>query len=109
MRMMRFDLRAYGHFHDFSLELGPGLNLGYGDNEAGKSTSLRALVHFLFGFENQCSDGFRLPLPSLRVGGLIEDFEGRQIACVRRKARNDSLRGEDDVTVVPDNVLETLL
>ena len=109
MRIRRFDLRAYGHFTNLSLELSPGLNILYGDNEAGKSTALRALGQLLFGFEHLCSDGFLHPLQSLRVGGLFEDQDGRQFCCIRRKSRGDSLRGEDDVAVLPNDTLEKLL
>ncbi len=109
MRIRRFDLRAYGHFTNLSLSLAPGLNLLYGDNEAGKSTALRALGQLLFGFPNICSDGFLHPLSSLRVGGLIEQHDGGQFVCVRRKSRSESLRGEDDVAVLPDDTLDKLL
>ncbi len=53
MRIDRLDLIAYGPFSDKSLDLSDGaagLHLIYGDNEAGKSTSLRALIAWLFGF-----------------------------------------------------------
>lgn len=109
MRLRRFDLRAYGHFTDLSLDLAPGLNILYGDNEAGKSTALRALGQLLFGFTHVCHDGFLHPLQSLRVGGLIEDHAGRELACIRRKSRVDSLRAADDVTVLPNDALDKLL
>jgi uncharacterized protein YhaN len=47
MRIDRLDLLAYGPFTEQSLDLADGdsgLHLIYGDNEAGKSTSLRALI-----------------------------------------------------------------
>ncbi|MFN9913557.1 MAG: AAA family ATPase, partial [Pirellulaceae bacterium] len=53
MRIRQLDLIAFGHFTNRSIDLSQG-NLGlhmiYGPNEAGKSTSLRALTAFLFGF-----------------------------------------------------------
>ena len=47
MRIDRLNLIAYGPFSDKSLNLSDGasgLHLIYGDNEAGKSTSLRDLI-----------------------------------------------------------------
>ena len=109
MRIRRFDLRAYGHFTNLSLDLAPGLNILYGDNEAGKSTALRALGQLLFGFTPQCSDDFLHPYKALRLGGLFEEPEGRQFVCIRRKSNIDSLRGEDDVAVLPVDTLDKLL
>ena len=45
MRIAALHLMAYGHFSNKSLQFGkaPGFHLVYGDNEAGKSTALRAL------------------------------------------------------------------
>ena len=54
MRIDRLDLIAYGPFDGTVLDLSDGasgLHLIYGDNEAGKSTSLRALIGWLFGIQ----------------------------------------------------------
>ena len=109
MRIRRFDLRAYGHFTNVSLELAPGLNILYGDNEAGKSTSLRALGQLLFGFTAQSGDDFLHPYKSMRLGGLFEQPDGGQFYCIRRKSRVDSLRAEDDVAVLPPDTIDKLL
>lgn len=46
MRLKRLDLKAFGPFTDQTIEFNseePGLHIIFGPNEAGKSSSLRAL------------------------------------------------------------------
>ena len=53
MRLKRLHLKAVGPFTDRTLEFDskePGLHIIYGPNEAGKSSSLRALKALLYGF-----------------------------------------------------------
>ena len=55
---MHFDallLRAYGPFTDRRIELAPPgvLQILVGPNEAGKSSTLRAIESLLFGFEER--------------------------------------------------------
>lgn len=109
MRLVRLDLIRYGHFTDVTLEFQPGFNLVLGANEAGKSTTLRALRQLLFGFDHRCPDAFLHPTGSLRIGAVIEDHAGTRIECIRRKSQRDSLRGPDDVASLPDDLLERIL
>ncbi|AGC41485.1 hypothetical protein MYSTI_00126 [Myxococcus stipitatus DSM 14675] len=53
LRIDTLRVRRFGHFSDYALELGPGLHLLYGPNEAGKSTLLAFLRAMLFGFEKR--------------------------------------------------------
>ncbi|MBZ4399309.1 AAA family ATPase [Myxococcus sp. AS-1-15] len=53
LRIDSLRVRRFGHFSELSLELGPGLHLMYGPNEAGKSTLLAFLRAMLFGFEKR--------------------------------------------------------
>ncbi|HEY8768026.1 MAG TPA: AAA family ATPase [Dehalococcoidia bacterium] len=50
MKLSRIELPGFGCLSGFSAELGPGLNLFYGDNEAGKSTLQQAICAMLYGF-----------------------------------------------------------
>ncbi len=50
MRLSRIELPGFGCLSGFSAELGPGLNLFFGDNEAGKSTLQQAICAMLYGF-----------------------------------------------------------
>lgn len=94
MRINRLDLMAFGHFTEKSLDLSDG-NLGlhiiYGDNEAGKSTSLRALIGWLFGIDTRTKDNFLHSNPKLRVGGELQLLDGEKIEFIRRKGNKDTL------------------
>lgn len=46
-------VHGFGHFSDYTRPLGPGLNVLYGPNEAGKSTLLAFLRGMLFGFDKR--------------------------------------------------------
>ena len=50
MRLSRIELPGFGCLSGFDCELGPGLNLFFGDNEAGKSTLQQAICAMLYGF-----------------------------------------------------------
>ncbi len=94
MRIDRLDLIAYGPFSDNSLDLSDGasgLHLIYGDNEAGKSTSLRALIAWLFGIPMRTHDNYLHPNPQLRIGGKLRLSGGEEIEFVRRKGKKGTL------------------
>ena len=50
MRISGIHLPGFGCLSDFSCEPAPGLNLVFGDNEAGKSTLQQAIAALLYGF-----------------------------------------------------------
>lgn len=50
MRIERLEIGGFGRFANVGWELGPGLTLMLGENEAGKTTLLNALRAILFGF-----------------------------------------------------------
>ncbi|MFW6143135.1 MAG: AAA family ATPase, partial [Desulfovermiculus sp.] len=57
-------LHAFGPFTDARLDFGvssPGLHVVYGPNESGKSSTLRALKAWLFGFPERTGDNFLHP------------------------------------------------
>jgi len=90
MRLKRLDLRAFGPFTDQVLEFNsrePGLHIIFGPNEAGKSSSLRALKALLYGFDQQTPDNFRHNYDQLLVGGCLENSAGEEIFFQRRKKR----------------------
>ncbi len=94
MRIDRLDLIAYGPFTDKSLNLADGesgLHVIYGDNEAGKSTSLRALIAWLFGIPARTNDSFLHSNPQLRIGGKLRLSDGNEIEFVRRKGTKGTL------------------
>ncbi|QDU95358.1 YhaN family protein [Lignipirellula cremea] len=112
MKIQRLDLTAYGHFDDLSLDLSAGsqgLHVVFGPNEAGKSTSLRALTCFLYGFESKISDDFRHDSKKLRVGGLLQAADGQTLEAIRRRGNKNTLRAPDDSTILDEQSLRTML
>jgi uncharacterized protein YhaN len=84
MRIVGLHLRAYGHFTDYSLDFGvnPGLHLVYGDNEAGKSTTLRAVSSVLFGYPQHVIDGFKYDAKDMAIGADLIAQDGRTLSFV---------------------------
>ncbi|MFA6499538.1 MAG: AAA family ATPase [Desulfurivibrionaceae bacterium] len=87
MRITRLDLKAFGPFTDRTLLLGSGLHIVYGPNEAGKSSTLRALKAWLFGFPERTHDNFLHANEQLLVSGCLQAEDGRELAFSRRKKR----------------------
>jgi uncharacterized protein YhaN len=109
VKIAELQLIAFGPFTDCQLDLSAGshgLHILYGPNEAGKSSSLRAITHFLYGFPSSTPDDFQHPYKSLRVGARLEHSDGTQLTSVRRKAQKLSLRcGQDQEPVADDALL----
>lgn len=83
MRIDRLDLLSYGHLRGQSLDLSQpdsGLTLVLGPNEAGKSTTLRAITALLFGIDRRNTDDHRMGRESLRIGAAVRDgaSDGRE-------------------------------
>lgn len=112
MRFENLRMIATGPFTNFELDLSGGtfgLHVVYGSNEAGKSSSLRAITNFLFGFPSRTSDDFIHPYSKLRIGAKLTHSDGSVLDCVRRKANQNSLRDHDDVNLVDDSELTRML
>lgn len=94
MRFERLHLRAFGPFTDEVLDLSGGapggLHIVYGPNEAGKSTSLRAVTGFLFGIPHRTGDAHLHPLSKLSVSAILSSG-GAIIELTRLKRRKDDL------------------
>ena len=108
MRIDRLDLRAFGGFTDKTLDLSAGeagLHLIYGDNEAGKSTSLRAIIAWLFGIPARTSDDYVHPHTQMRVGGQLRLADGRSLEFVRRKGNKNTLLQATTDTPLDDALL----
>ena len=108
MKIIRLDLAAFGPFTDKRLDLGAGnegLHLIYGPNEAGKSSSLRALRQMLFGIPARSPDDFLHPYAKMRIRGTLRKRDGREISFVRRKGRANTLRDENDENQIGESLL----
>ncbi|MFH1981326.1 MAG: AAA family ATPase [Pseudomonadota bacterium] len=112
MKILELNLTAFGAFTGTSLDFtqdAAGLHMVYGDNEAGKSTALRALRSMLFGIPVQSADNFQHAYAQLRIGARLMKRDGAQIAFVRRKGKTKTLRGPDDDEILDDHALTAFL
>ena len=112
MRIDRLDLMRFGPFTGAALDLSggsQGLHLVFGPNEAGKSSTLRALRCLLYGFPNSTSDNFLHKYDQLRIGGRLLLQGGRSLEFIRRKSKTNSLRAADDQAVIDDDQLAGFL
>ena len=94
MKLLRFDLTAFGPFTGRVLDLGAGregLHVLFGRNEAGKSSALRALHAVLYGIPGQTSDGFIHSYADLRLGAHLRAASGKEIEFTRRKGNKGTL------------------
>jgi len=98
MRFRRLDLKAFGPFTGHTIKFdsdAPGCHIIYGPNEAGKSSSLRALKALLYGFPERTPDNFQHANDQLLVGGCIEESDGLELTFDRRKKRKVDLLDQD--------------
>ncbi|HEY1067449.1 MAG TPA: AAA family ATPase, partial [Pirellulales bacterium] len=112
MRIDRLRLIAFGGFTDAALDLSSGdsgMHVVYGPNEAGKSTSLRALDCLLFGFPHQGAHDFLHSLRDLRIGATLRRKDGATLEVVRRRGNQNTLRAGDDDEVVLEPTFRAFL
>ncbi len=110
MKFLELHLHAFGAFTGKHIALNPKkkLHIVFGENEAGKSTSLRALADFLFGIPPRTRDDHTHDKRLLRVGATLLDNQGQQITLVRRKGNKNTLLDTDD-NPVPESTLLSML
>ncbi len=102
MRIVALHLLAYGPFTNRSLEFGaePGFHLIYGDNEAGKSTTLRALSSVLFGYPHEVVDGHKHDAKDITLAADLIGYNGDSLSFQRRR------RGRNALALTNGNPLE---
>ncbi|MGC8501147.1 MAG: AAA family ATPase [Leptospirillia bacterium] len=101
MRINRLDLLAYGPFQNKSLSLGPGFHLIHGPNEAGKSTTLRAVTSLLFGFPKGLEDDYLFSSADMALGGEISAADGPPLVFVRRRRGKAALSDCEGIPLDP--------
>ena len=107
MKIKSLNLAAFGPFTDLKINLEsdkPGLHLIYGPNEAGKSSTLRGLKAWLFGFPERTADNFLHPNPQLLVGGSLLKDDSSEITFFRRKKRKADLYDQNDSMLEPSAI-----
>ncbi len=102
IRIARLDLERWGHFDGRRLTFGPAgrLHVVFGANEAGKSTTRRAISALLFGVPERTVDTFGRAGADLRVAALLE-LDGTAIEVLRRKGRKNTLLDADGEVLDP--------
>ncbi|MCC7380515.1 MAG: AAA family ATPase [Deltaproteobacteria bacterium] len=111
MRFLELSLIAFGPFTDRRLDLRggrEGLHVIYGPNEAGKSSTLRAVSDLLYGIPAQSRDAHRHEPAALRIGAQLRAKDGREIAIIRRKGAKQTLLNPDE-SPLPDDALAPFL
>lgn len=101
MRFSRLSLERYGRFDACELNFrsgSPDLHVIYGENEAGKTTSLAAVTDLLFGFPVRSPYNFLFDYSLLRVGAVLQDG-GATLECRRKKGTSGTLLGPDDAAI----------
>jgi uncharacterized protein YhaN len=98
MRFNHLNMKAFGHFSDYELQFDPlkNFHLIYGPNEAGKSTTLRSITHFLYGFPTQTKDSFLHGHTKLRIEGELQNTKGQTIQFARRKGTKNTVLDSND-------------
>jgi uncharacterized protein YhaN len=112
MRLDELRLTAVGPFTGTVIDVSRGrygLHVIYGDNEAGKSSTLRALEYLLFGFPAQNNDNFLHEYKQQRVGGVLRDAHGEAFAFTRRKGNKPTLLDAETESPLPEDALERVL
>ena len=113
MRLRRLDLTRFGHFTDRTLDLGGAVqgkadfHVIYGPNEAGKTTLMEAYLRLIYGFPMRDVYGFKHPLATLQVGGLVE-ISGIGTEIVRVKKAANSLQDKHG-DAIPETILQACL
>ncbi|MGC1860433.1 MAG: AAA family ATPase [Methylocystis sp.] len=96
MRLRRLNLARYGKFTDFRFDFGelesgkPDFHVIFGPNEAGKSTTLYAILDLLFGIEHNTRYGHLHGFDNMEIGADVEFSSGLR-EFRRRKKRSNSL------------------
>lgn len=112
MKILELQLLAYGPFTGTSLDFSSennGLHIVYGPNEAGKSTTLRALRALLFGIETRSTDDHVHAYNDLRIGAKLQFASGETLQVIRRKGNKNTLRDANDTNPVESDELAKAL
>ncbi len=110
MRFNQINLQNYGHFQDHKISFAKkelDFHFIYGNNEAGKTTTLSALLDFMFGVPGRSLYKFNSN-EDLRITADIEDNDGKSITFIRRAGRKNTLLDSNGNSVY-ENQLSTQL
>ena len=110
MKIQKLDLKKFGPFSDRVLDFSTSsLNVVFGRNESGKSSSLRALRQLLYGIPAKTTDDFIHAGKDLRLGGELVHSDGSALAIMRRRGKAQALRDYNDKDVLDESILHKYL
>ncbi len=107
MRFTQIRFEKVGPFTDTKLQFKKQANLHliHGPNEAGKSSALKQLLAFLFGFEQQSGDDFAHDYKHHRVSSHLEHFSrGTLGPVVRKRGKGNTLDGAQETDLHPAHI-----
>ncbi|WP_151638070.1 ATP-binding protein [Noviherbaspirillum aerium] len=105
MRIGELHLTAFGPFTERVLDFGKSeqeLVFIHGRNEAGKSTTLRAITDLRYGIHPQSKDNFVHQHRDMRIGAVLFDHADVAHTVVRRKGNKATLTFANGDPVPPD-------
>ena len=93
MRLLELEITGYGAIERRTLDFSQqpqALHLIYGPNEAGKSTTLRAILALLYGVEHHSADAKLYGSEALKLKGRLSGAGG-ELTIGRRKGTKNTL------------------
>ncbi|WP_254506578.1 AAA family ATPase [Anatilimnocola floriformis] len=106
MKFQQVTFRCFGPFEEKSLDFSGGnLHVIFGPNEAGKSTALRGLYAFLFGFGHTTADDYLYKASQFRIQATLQNVAGEVLESVRRKGKKATLILTDEKTEIAETEL----
>ena len=111
MRFSRLELIKYGQLEDCTFDFAdrsPDLHIIFGQNEAGKSTTLAAISDLLFEFGHSTPYAFLHDKQLLRVGAVLQRGDST-LYCRRKKARSGSSLIDAEERPIDEGQLSTFL
>ena len=112
MKIDTLRLRAFGPFTDKVVDFsgnGHGFHIVFGQNEAGKSTALRAMLGLMYGFGHTVVDAWLHDYNKLEVGGTLQLEGGTRLNLTRYKRRKNDLIDDDTGNPVSQPELDAIL
>jgi exonuclease SbcC len=107
MKLGELHLTAFGPFTDRVLDFGgkeQSLVFVHGPNEAGKSSTLRAISDLRFGIPQLSRDNFVHEHRNMLLGGVFVDRNDKRYHINRRKGRSGTLSYAADGSPVPPEI-----
>ncbi|NME07686.1 AAA family ATPase [Psychrobacillus sp. BL-248-WT-3] len=114
MKIEKLHIYGFGKHENLEVNVHDGINVFYGENEAGKSTIQQFILHILFGFPQRNSQLLRYePRSNATYGGkiqiLMDDASRVFIERVKGKASGDVTLYFEDGTRGGEKELATIL